>query len=75
MRDIIKKYPSARLIRTANVRVIKKALMPSDGRRTPSFYPEDFIAAAKKSVATDSIAKELILPEKYARQHRRFLPK
>jgi transposase len=66
MRDIIKQYPSARLIRAANARAIKKALMPSDARRTPPFYPEDFIAAAQRSVATDSIAKELILPEKYA---------
>ena len=66
MRDIIKQYPSARSIRAANARAIQKALMPSDARKTPPFYPEDFIAAAQKSVATDSIAKELILPEKYA---------
>lgn len=65
MWDIIKQFPSARLIRTADVRAIKKALTPSDARRTPPFYPEDFIKAAQKSVATDSIAKELILPEKY----------
>jgi transposase len=66
MRNVIKQFPSARLIRTANARAIKRALMPSDARRTPPFYPEDLIAAAQKSVATDSIAKELILPEKYA---------
>jgi transposase len=66
MRNIIKQYPSARLIRTANARAIKKAMMPSDARKTPPVYPEDFIAAAQESVATDSIAKELILPEKYA---------
>jgi len=66
MRDIIKQYPSARLSRTANARAIKKALMHSDAKRTPPFHPEDFITAAKKSVATDSIAKELILSEKYA---------
>ncbi|MGO9015220.1 MAG: IS110 family transposase [Dissulfurispiraceae bacterium] len=66
MRDIIKQFPSARLIRTAEFLVVKKALTPSDRRRTPPFYPADLIAAAKKSVATDSIAKELILPEKYA---------
>ncbi len=65
MRDIIKQFPSARLIRTADFVAVKKALTPSDRRRTPPFYPEDFVAAAKKSVATDSIAKELILPEKY----------
>ena len=66
MRDIIKQFPSARLIRAANIRAIKKALTPSDARRTPPFYPEDLIAAAQKSVAAGSIAKELILPEKYA---------
>jgi len=66
MRDIIKQFPSARLVRIADFVVVKKALTPSDARRTPPFYPEDFIKAAKESVATDSIAKELILPEKYA---------
>lgn len=66
MRDIIKQFPSARLVRIADFVVVKKALTPSDARRTSPFYPEDFIKAAKESVATDSIAKELILPEKYA---------
>jgi len=66
MRDIIKQFPSARLVRIANFVVVKKALTPSDARRTSPFYPEDFIKAAQDSVATDSIAKELILPEKYA---------
>lgn len=65
MRDIIKQFPSARLVRNAEFVVIKKALTPSDARRTPPFYPEDFIKAAQTSVATDSIAKELILPEKF----------
>lgn len=65
MRDIIKQFPSARLIRTADVRAIKRALTPSDARKTPPFWPEDLIKAAQESVATDSIAKELILPEKY----------
>ena len=66
MRDIIKQFPSARLVRIANFVVVKKALTPSDARRTSPFYPEDFIKAARDSVATNSIAKELILPEKYA---------
>jgi len=66
MRDIIKQFPSARLVRIADFVVVKKALTPYDARRTSPFYPEDFIKAAQDSVATDSIAKELILPEKYA---------
>jgi transposase len=66
MRDIIKQFTSARLIRAADVRALNKALTPADARRTPPFYPEDLIKAAQTSVATDSIAKELILPEKYA---------
>ena len=65
MRDIVKQFPSARLIRIADVRAVTKALTPSDARRTPPFYPEDLIAAAQKSVGIDSIAKELILPDKY----------
>ena len=66
MRDIIKQFPSARLVRIADFVVVKNALTPYDARRTSPFYPEDFIKAAQDSVATDSIAKELILPEKYA---------
>ena len=66
MRDIIKQFPSARLVRIADFVVVKKALTPYDARRTSPFYPEDFIKAARDSVATNSIAKELILPEKYA---------
>lgn len=65
MRYVIKQFPSARLVRNADFAVVKKALTPSDARRTPPFYPEDFIKAAQTSVATDSIAKEMILPEKF----------
>ncbi|MDI6729854.1 MAG: IS110 family transposase [Thermodesulfovibrionales bacterium] len=64
MRDFLKQFPSARMIRTAKPYAIAKALTNADGRKTPSFCPEELIQSAQKSVATDSIAKELIIPEK-----------
>jgi transposase len=64
MRDFLKQFPSARMIRTAKLHAVARALTHADGRKTPSFYPEDLVQAARRSVASDSIAKELILPEK-----------
>lgn len=66
MRDFLKQFPSARMIRTAKLHAVARALTHADGRKTPSFYPEELIQAAQRSVASDSIAKELILPEKIA---------
>lgn len=64
MRDFLKQFPSARMIRTAKPHAVARALTHADGRKTPSFYPEELIAVARKSVASDSVAKELILAEK-----------
>jgi transposase len=66
MRDFLKQFPSARLIRTADIKAVQQALTQYDGRKTPPFYAEDLVAEAQKSVASDSIAKELIIPEKIA---------
>lgn len=66
MRDFLKQFPSARMIRTAKPYAVAGALTHPDGRKTPSFYPEELIQAAQKSVASGSLAKELILPEKIA---------
>jgi len=66
MRDFLKQFPSARLIRTADIKAVQQALTQYDGRKTAAFYAEDLIAEAQKSVASDSIAKELIIPEKIA---------
>jgi transposase len=66
MRDFLRQFPSARTIRIAKPYAVARALTHADGRKTPSFYPEELTEAAKKSVASDSIAKELIIPEKIA---------
>jgi transposase len=66
MRDFLKQFPSARLIRSTDTRIIQQALNHYDGRKTASFYAEDLVAEARNSVASDSIAKELIIPEKIA---------
>jgi len=66
MRDFLKQFPSARLIRSTDTGIIQQALNHYDGRKTAAFYAEDIVAEAKKSVASDSIAKELIIPEKIA---------
>lgn len=66
MRDFLKQFPSARLIRAMDPRVLQQALNYYDGRKVAPFYAEDLVAEAQKSVASDSIAKELIIPEKIA---------
>ncbi|MBI4684056.1 MAG: IS110 family transposase [Nitrospirae bacterium] len=60
----LKKFPSARLIKTAKPKSVADALELSDRGRRLSVSPEDIIKAAKNSVASHSLAKELILPEK-----------
>ncbi len=64
MRSFLKKYPSARKIRTAKPRAIARALSHKDGRKKPPVPPADLIEAARASVASGGAAKELILPEK-----------
>jgi len=59
------KFPSARMIRTVKPREISKALIHAEGKRKRVFISaEEIIKLAKASVASDSIAKELILSEK-----------
>jgi transposase len=65
MLRFLMKFPSARVIRTAKPREISKALIHAEGKRKRVFIrAEEIIQLAKVSVATDSIAKELILSEK-----------
>ena len=58
-------FPSARTIRTAKPKEISKALIHAEGKRKRVFISsEEIIKLAKVSVASDSIARELILLEK-----------
>lgn len=66
MRDFLKQFPSARMVRAAKRKAVIEALISADGRKRLAFDPEELIEAAKKSVASGSAAKELILPEKIA---------
>lgn len=66
MRCFLKQFPSARMIRAADIKSVKRALTHNDGRKVASFYAEDLVAVAQKSVASDGLAKELIIPEKIA---------
>jgi len=59
------KFPSARAIRAAKPREISKALIHAEGKRKRVFISaEEIIKLAKASVASESVAKELILSEK-----------
>jgi transposase len=64
MLGFLKEFPSARRIRMAKKNAVVNALELSGKGRKVSISAEDLIAAAKRSVASDSLAKELILPEK-----------
>ena len=66
MRNFLRQFPSARMVRAAKRKDVIKALISADGRKRLTFEPEELIEAAKKSVASGSAAKELILPEKIA---------
>jgi len=64
MRFLIK-FPSARIIRTAKPKEISKALIHAEGKRKRVFLSaEEIIKLAKASVASEGVAKELILSEK-----------
>ena len=65
MLRFLMKFPSARGIRTAKATEISKALIHAEGKRKRVFISaEEIINLAKVSVASDSVAKELILSEK-----------
>jgi transposase len=61
MLDFIEEFPSARLVRAAKPKVIEKALNRKGVSTRLTFSANDIITAAKKSIATVSPAKELIL--------------
>jgi transposase len=64
MLGFLQEFPSARRIRTAKKSAIVKALDRCGKGRKVSISAEELITAAKSSVGSDSLAKELILPEK-----------
>jgi transposase len=66
MLDFIESFPSARLVRAAKPKVIKKMLSRKGVDTRLTFTAEDIIQAANNSVATASPGKELILKGKIA---------
>jgi len=65
MLHFLSKFPSARVIRTAKPREISRTLIHGEGKRKRVFISsEEIIKLAQTSVASDSVAKELILSEK-----------
>ena len=61
MLNFLRQFPSARMIRNVNPEDIEKALLH---KKRVMYAAEDIIKAANASVASDSVAKELILSEK-----------
>jgi transposase len=64
MLDFIEEFPSARLVKAAKPKVIEKALNRKGVSTRLAFSANDIITAARKSIATVSPAKELILKGK-----------
>jgi len=65
MLNFLRLYPSARLIREAKRKDIDKALIcPGEKRKRVQISADDLIAAAKRSVGSAGVAKELIVSEK-----------
>lgn len=62
--NMLKRYPSARLIRAARACSVAKTLRQTPSSRKLTASPEDIIEAAASSVASLSKAKELILQGK-----------
>jgi transposase len=60
----LKEFPSARFIRTTKAMVVAEALQQAGKGRKVSITADEIIMAAKNSVAGNSLAKELILPQK-----------
>ena len=60
----LKEFPSARFIRASKAKVIAEALERCGKGRKVSISADDIIRTAKNSIASISLAKELILPRK-----------
>ncbi len=60
----LKEFPSARFIRAAKAKVVAEALERCGRGRRVSISADEIIKAAKGSIASNSLAKELILPQK-----------
>lgn len=60
----LKEFPSARFIRATKAKVVAEALEHCGKGRKISISADEIIRAAKNSVASNSLAKELILPQK-----------
>jgi transposase len=60
----LKEFPSARFIRATKAKVVAEALEKYGRGRGVSISTDEIIKAAKNSVASNSLAKELILPQK-----------
>lgn len=60
----LKEFPSARFIRGAKSKVVAEALEKAGRGRKVSISADDIVRAAKSSIASNSLAKELILPQK-----------
>jgi hypothetical protein len=65
MLHFLQRFPSARLIREAKTKDIEKSLIcPDEKRKRVLVTAQEIISAAKRSVASAGVAKELILSEK-----------
>lgn len=65
MLHFLHRFPSARLIREAKTKDIEQALIcPDEKRKRVLVTAQEIISAAKRSVASAGVAKELILSEK-----------
>ena len=60
----LKEFPSARFIRVSKAKVVAEALECCGRGRKVSISSDDIIRTAKNSIASNSLAKELILPQK-----------
>jgi transposase len=65
MLHFLRQFPSAQLIREARTKDIEKALIcPNEKRKRVLVTAQEIISAAKRSVASAGVVKELILSEK-----------
>ena len=60
----LKEFPSARFIRASKAKVVADALERYGKGRKVSISADEIIRTAKNSIASNSLAKELILPRK-----------
>ena len=66
MLRFLQAYPSARRVKAARLKSLSKVLKHPGGGHKPSFSAEDILQAARRSIATSSPAKEIILQGKIA---------